>query len=244
MDSLGGVMTKTDYLKKIATTQEQFAMNAESLTAIDNLSMDKRNPSMSANTKDYIDNNLYVKQSGLIDELKGKDNFGNLKPIQMTKSWDYSSGNQWAKVIDLIKCIGCNACTIACQSGNNIPIVGESDVMRGRVMHWIRVDRYFTGDLGNPDSVSQPITCMHCENAPCEAVCPVAATTHDQEGINGMTYNRCIGTRYCANNCPYKVRRFNYLDFSNSGNLYIDPKKKKKTANIDDAKKSRCYYKI
>ncbi len=230
--SLGGLVTKTDYLKKIATTQEQFAMNAESLTTIENLSMGKRNPSMSANTQDYINNNLWIKQRGLIDELKEKDNFGDLKPIQMTKSWDYSSGNQWAKVIDLIKCIGCNACTIACQSENNIPIVGELDVMRGRIMHWIRVDRYFVGDLNNPDSVSQPITCMHCENAPCEAVCPVAATVHDEEGVNGMTYNRCIGTRYCANNCPYKVRRFNYLDFSNSGNIYIDPKKRKRQQTL------------
>jgi MoCo/4Fe-4S cofactor protein with predicted Tat translocation signal len=176
----------------LATTQEHHAMEG-------------RNPARVATVAEYD------KDRGVIKHMTHP-----FPKLTLYPEHEYT-GNKWGMAIDLTSCTGCGACVVACVAENNIPIVGKDQVNRNREMHWIRVDHYFTGDIDRPESlqaVHQPVPCMQCENAPCEVVCPVAATTHSSEGLNDMVYNRCVGTRYCSNNCPYKVRRFNFLLYS------------------------------
>jgi Fe-S-cluster-containing dehydrogenase component len=193
----------TGGIRKLARTQTHHSMEGRALVR-------------EASLEEYIEN----PQAGNEVRLEIKE---HLKSLYPKAEFD---GYHWGMAIDLNLCTGCNACVVACSAENNVPVVGREQVIKAQEMHWIRIDRYYTGDPANPEVVRQPVMCQHCDNAPCENVCPVAATTHSNEGLNQMAYNRCIGTRYCNNNCPYKVRRFNFLDYTGAdairGNRY-DP---------------------
>jgi Fe-S-cluster-containing dehydrogenase component len=233
----GVKLTRTGKTRELCSTQDHFSVPANpykemtfaQMTAAPpgierNLGLGRRPLLRTGTTEEYLkEGGKFAKEGNIPSDLVqlGTPNNRPSMPHQLTGDVVYE-GQQWGMTIDLASCIGCNACTIACVAENNIPSVGREQVMLGRELHWIRIDRYFQGDIDDPKAAHQPLNCMHCENAPCEPVCPVAATVHDDEGINAMAYNRCIGTRYCANNCPFKVRRFNYLDFTNTGILQRD----------------------
>ena len=172
----------------------------ELVSTQDHWSIEGRNLVRSTNLEKYKANPAFAHE---MEHMKLSDG------LTLYPKWEYS-GYSWGMAIDLNTCTGCNACVVACQSENNIPVVGKDQVGNGREMHWLRIDRYYSGDIDNPDTYYQPMPCQQCENAPCEMVCPVAATVHSAEGLNDMVYNRCVGTRYCSNNCPWKVRRFNF----------------------------------
>ncbi|HAB18889.1 MAG TPA: 4Fe-4S dicluster domain-containing protein, partial [Verrucomicrobiota bacterium] len=219
----GGKLEKVTRISPVAVTQEHGLMEGRPVVREANLAEFKIKPDFAQNMD--LDAHLsYVPRNP----------DGSIKNIYVhpykANPFTKSDINQWGMTVDLASCTGCSACVIACQAENNIPIVGKGQVARGREMHWLRIDRYYSYDpeipvtsetpADDPQMTVQPMFCQHCENAPCESVCPVNATAHDSEGLNVMAYNRCIGTRYCSNNCPYKVRRFNFFDYNKRENTF------------------------
>ena len=213
MRSLGGVSCKvTDRDYPLAQTQEHRSMEGRDLVR-------------EGTIERYSKDNAFAQSMGMD---------GHIPPnISLYTHPELTSKEQWGMTVDLNTCTGCNACVVACQAENNVPVVGKDQVRKNRDMAWIRLDRYFAGEANDPEMLSQAVMCQHCENAPCETVCPVNATVHSEDGLNLMAYNRCIGTRYCANNCPWKVRRFNYFDYNQRpiDELYWGPLAKKGMAD-------------
>ncbi len=191
----GAVVRRTGELYPLATTQSHWSMENRAVVREASLEHYRQEPGFAKAMDRPVPPNATLYPN----------------PLEAAKT---AALHQWGMAIDLNACTGCSACVVACQSENNIPIVGKEMVGKSREMHWLRIDRYYTGSIHAPQALAQPMLCQHCEAAPCENVCPVNATVHDEEGLNLMVYNRCVGTRYCSNNCPYKVRRFNFFDYN------------------------------
>jgi Fe-S-cluster-containing dehydrogenase component len=247
--AVGATVTKTGKVNKVSCTQEHWSMEGRPIIREANLEQFREHP-------DFVEG-MKLHEPPAPEGTKEWPRPLYPNPLDARKP---NAHHQWGMSVDLNVCVGCSACVLACQSENNIPIVGKDQVRRGREMHWLRLDRYYTADkdefaprtnplhvpprdekqqfedwIDDVQVVTQPMMCQHCEAAPCESVCPVSATAHDDEGLNVMAYNRCVGTRYCSNNCPYKVRRFNFFDYNKRpiDQLYKGPFGKRKDDEWD-----------